>query len=163
MARLLKIRKAMIDLNMEYNGVSYMDSRSEVIAYSDHDVAIRKGPLIMVLTNRGSPEQKASFAINTTGWPRNEAVVDLLSCTEWATGAGGSMSVSYSKQGYGGLPYVFMLVSDARKLKVCSDQEMGIVSDAEKAVGGGVSGAARMGASSAAAVLAAAAAAAYMV
>jgi alpha-amylase len=85
----------------------------------------------MMLTNRGSPPQVASFSVDSSGWPRNEAIIDILSCTEFATGAGGSVSVSYSKEGYGGLPYVFMLVSDARQLGVCSDDQMGILSAAD--------------------------------
>lgn len=128
MLRLNTIRHKMISLNMTYNGVSYMDSRSEFIAWSDYDVAFRKGPVIMVLTNRGSKEQDTSFGVPSTGWPRNEPVIDLLTCMEFATGSGGSISVSYSRQGYGGLPYVFMLVSDAKALGVCTDEQMGILS-----------------------------------
>lgn len=133
MYRLNSIRKKMIDLNLGWNGASYMDSRSDIIAYTENDVAIRKGPIIMVLTNRGSPEQAASFGIPSTGWARNQAVVDLLTCSEFATGAGGSISVSYSKQGYGGLPYVFMLVDDARQLGICSNSQLGILSANETA------------------------------
>lgn len=51
MGRLNEIRTALINNNTQYDGVSYMDSRSEIIASSDYDVAIRKGPLLAVLTN----------------------------------------------------------------------------------------------------------------
>jgi alpha-amylase len=131
MTRLNKIRSQMIKLNTAYNGVSYMDSRAEILKYTEHDVAIRKGPIIMMLTNRGSPEQNASLGLASTGWPRNEAVVDLLTCTEFATGSGGSLSVSYSKLGAGGLPYVMMLVDDAKNLGVCQNHQMGLLSDDE--------------------------------
>lgn len=126
--RLNTIRHKMIEQNMTWNGETYMDARSSFIAYTDYDVAIRKGPIISVLTNRGSPTQNVSFGVPSTGWARNEAVVDLLTCNEFATGSGGSISVSYSADGYGGLPYVFMLVSDARTLNICTNDEMGILS-----------------------------------
>lgn len=51
MGRLNEVRHSLIANNTQFNGSNYMDSRSEVLASSDYDVAIRKGPLLAVLTN----------------------------------------------------------------------------------------------------------------
>lgn len=131
--RLNNIRQSLIKKNIQFNGQTYLESRSTILANTTYDVAIRKGPIIMSLTNRGSPEEPASFAINNSGWSRGEAVIDLLSCTEYAVGASGSMSVSYSRPGYGGMPYVFATVADARQLDICNDKELGFVVDGASA------------------------------
>lgn len=125
--RLNKIRQGLIKGEAKFNGQSYMESRSEILANTTYDVAIRKGPIVFSLTNRGSPEEPASFAINNSGWNRGEALIDLLSCLEYVVGSGGSLSVSYSRQGYGGKPYVFATVADARHLGVCDNTQLGLV------------------------------------
>lgn len=125
--RLNKIRQGLITKNIQFNGQTYLDSRSQILANTTYDVAIRKGPILMILTNRGSPEEPAAMAVTNSGWPGRTAVVDLLSCKESVTGAGGSLSVSYAAQGYGGMPYVFASVDDARQLGICTDEQMGLV------------------------------------
>ncbi|GMK57283.1 hypothetical protein CspeluHIS016_0401170 [Cutaneotrichosporon spelunceum] len=126
-ARLNQIRSALIKGGATYNGETYLQARSTILANTTYDVAIRKGPIIMSLTNRGSPEEAASFSIENTGWKRGEALIDLISCLDFATGSGGSLSISYSRQGYGGLPYVFATVDDARHMGICNDVQLGIV------------------------------------
>lgn len=51
MGRLNEVRTALISNNTQFNNSNFMDSRSDVIASSQYDVAIRKGPLLAVLTN----------------------------------------------------------------------------------------------------------------
>lgn len=51
MGRLNEVRSALISNSTEYNGQTFMDARSDIIASSDYDVAIRKGPVLAVLTN----------------------------------------------------------------------------------------------------------------
>jgi alpha-amylase len=50
-ARLNKVRKAVIANNTMFNGQSFLNSTSKIIASTATDVAIRKGPLLAVLTN----------------------------------------------------------------------------------------------------------------
>ncbi|BEJ14866.1 hypothetical protein CspHIS471_0406330 [Cutaneotrichosporon sp. HIS471] len=125
--RLNKIRSTLIKGDATYNGETYLQARSQILANTTYDMAIRKGPIIMSLTNRGSPEEATSFAIQNTGWPRGEALIDLLSCLDYAVGSGGSISISYSRQGYGGMPYVFATVDDARHMGICNNVQLGIV------------------------------------
>lgn len=127
-ARLNEIRTAVIEHNLEHNGETFMNAKSQIIDQTDHDVAIRRGPVLFSITNRGSPENQTYFPIHNTGWDAVTPVIDLLTCTEFTVGSGGSLSVSYSTMGYGGLPYVWVTTNDARDLGLCSDKQMGIVS-----------------------------------
>ncbi|GFZ44160.1 1,4-alpha-D-glucan glucanohydrolase 1 [Saitozyma sp. JCM 24511] len=119
-ARLNKVRKAVIANNTLFNGQSFLNSTSKIIASTATDVAIRKGPLLAVLTNRGSPSQNASFGVTQSGWSSQSSVVDVLSCKPFTTGADGTISVSYAASGYGGMPYLFMSQADVQALGVCS-------------------------------------------
>lgn len=127
-ARLNKIRTAIIEHNLEFNGESFLNAKSKIIDQTDYDIAIRRGPVLFSITNRGSPENGTYFPIHNTGWDPVTPVIDLLTCTEFTVGSGSSLSVSYSKQGYGGLPYVWVTTKDARNLGLCTDKQMGIVS-----------------------------------
>lgn len=127
-ARLNQIRTAIIEHNLEFNGESFLNAKSQIIDSTDYDVAIRRGPVLFSITNRGSPKNSTYFPIHNTGWDSVTPVIDLLTCTEFTVGSGGSLSVSYSTQGYGGLPYVWVTTKDAKNLGLCTDKQMGIVS-----------------------------------
>lgn len=118
-ARLNLIRKQLITSGLQFNGKSYMDDNSTAIGVTQYDIAFRKGPIIYTLNNRGSPEENTSFGIQATGWPSQTALVDLLSCQQYITGSGGSLSISYAQSGYGGLPYIFATAGDAKALSIC--------------------------------------------
>lgn len=127
-ARLNQIRTAIIEHNLEFNGELFLNAKSQIVDSTDYDVAIRRGPVLFSITNRGSPENSTYFPIHNTGWDSVTPVIDLLTCTEFTVGSGGSLSVSYSTQGYGGLPYVWVTTKDAKNLGLCTDKQMGIVS-----------------------------------
>ena len=66
----------------------------------------------------------------------------LLSCRQFVTGADGSLSVSYSASGYGGMPYVslemgrpdvqlFALQTDVTNLKLCTAANAAQISAAQ--------------------------------
>ncbi|KAL1405411.1 hypothetical protein Q8F55_009042 [Vanrija albida] len=119
-ARLNLVRKNLITTGIQFDGKAYMDDDSKAIAVTPTDIAFRKGPIVFTLNNRGSPEEAgATFGIQATGWPSQTAIIDLLSCHQFITGSGGSLSISYSQPGYGGLPYVFATAADAKTLGVC--------------------------------------------
>jgi len=119
MATLNEVRSSIIANNTEHNGESYMDARSQIIASSQYDVAIRKGPVLAVLTNRGSPIQNATFGIVNSGWPSSSVVVDVLSCRQMPVGSDDSITISYAQPGYGGMPYVFLSLADATSIGIC--------------------------------------------
>ncbi|TXT03830.1 hypothetical protein VHUM_04351 [Vanrija humicola] len=118
-ARLNLIRKQLITTGLQFNGKSYMDDNSTAIGVTPTDIAFRKGPIVYTLNNRGSPSETEAFGILATGWPSQTALVDLLSCHQFITGSGGSLSISYAQDGYGGLPYIFATASDAKTLGIC--------------------------------------------
>ncbi|RXK40840.1 alpha-amylase [Tremella mesenterica] len=74
--RLNKIRKAVIANNTQYAGHNFLDSRATFIASSNYDVAFRKGPILAVLTNRGSPSQNATFGVGQTGFTSQSDIVE---------------------------------------------------------------------------------------
>ncbi|WVF71631.1 hypothetical protein IAT40_006439 [Kwoniella sp. CBS 6097] len=119
--RLNEIRHAVISNGTQFNGKNFLDSQTSIVASTASDVAFRKGPLLSVLTNRGSPSQPQAFGVPTSGWPAQSAVIDLLSCKQYTVGSGGAISVSYAASGYGGMPYIFASQSDASALKICGD------------------------------------------
>lgn len=49
--RLNEIRHAVISNNTLFDGQNFLDSQTKIVASTDHDVAFRKGPLLVVLTN----------------------------------------------------------------------------------------------------------------
>ncbi|OCF74806.1 alpha-amylase [Kwoniella mangroviensis CBS 8886] len=119
--RLNDIRHAVITNNTQFNGKNFLDSQTTIVASTKTDVAFRKGPLLAVLTNRGSPSVAQAFGVPTSGWSAQSAVIDLLSCKQHAVGSGGAISVSYAASGYGGMPYIFVSQTDAAALKICGD------------------------------------------
>jgi len=119
MGTLNEVRSSIIANNTQYNGETFMDARSKVIASSDYDVAIRKGPVLAVLTNRGSPVMNSTFGIRNSGWPSTSVVVDVLSCRQMPVGSDDSITISYAQPGYGGMPYVFLSLADAQSIGIC--------------------------------------------
>lgn len=68
----------MIKGNTQYNGKNFLDSRATFVANSQYDVAFRKGPVLAVLTNRGSPSQAATFGVSQTGFPDQTVIVECV-------------------------------------------------------------------------------------
>ena len=112
-------RQAIIANGTQFEGKSYLDYQAKIIASTNYDVAIRKGPLLAMLTNRGSPSQDASFYVTKAGWNSGTAVLDVLSCKQYSVGSDQSLSVSYAEGGAGGMPYLFISRSDASDLHSC--------------------------------------------
>jgi alpha-amylase len=50
-AKLNQVRHGLIANGTTFNGQSFLDHKTEIIASTQYDVAIRKGPLLAVLTN----------------------------------------------------------------------------------------------------------------
>ena len=119
MATMNEVRSSIIANNTEFNGETFMSARSKVIASSQYDVAIRKGPVLAVLTNRGSPVMNATFGVTDSGWPSASVVVDVLSCRQMPVGSDDTITISYAQPGYGGMPYVFLSLADAQSIGIC--------------------------------------------
>lgn len=98
-------------------GSDYLTSNAEILVASQFDLAFRKGPILTVVTSRGSPSQAAGVGVLNLNW--TGTVVDMLGCTAMAMGAQNSVSVTYSKAGSGGKPYVFMTLKDALLSGLC--------------------------------------------
>ena len=88
-AKLNSIRHALISNNTLFSGQNFLDSTAKIVESTATDVAIRKGPLLAVLTNvsppssetalmeqRGSPSQSATFGVTGTGWTSQTNVIE---------------------------------------------------------------------------------------
>lgn len=115
--RLNEIRSWLVKSDAKYNGKTFLDSKLDIIATSDQDLAFRKGPAMVVVNNRGSPESSPNFAILGTGF--DGAAIDVLGCSTMPTGANTSLSISHSMGGTGGLPRVFFTRDDAAQSGLC--------------------------------------------
>ncbi|ORY32604.1 glycoside hydrolase superfamily [Naematelia encephala] len=118
-SKLNKIRQAVISNGTTFGGKTFLDSPAKILVSTATDIAIRKGPLLAVLTNRGSPNVSAAFGVSDTGWSSQSNVIDILSCKVFSVGTQASISVSYAVAGYGGMPYVFISDTDAAALGIC--------------------------------------------
>lgn len=88
---------------------------------SAKDLLIAKGPLLSVLTSRGTSGAGNSINIPQTssGWGNNIAVTDALTCTQFNTASNGALSVPIE----GGMPRV--LIETSKKGNLCSGTATG--------------------------------------
>lgn len=122
LTKLNQLRTALINNGTLYQGKSYIDSHATILASTDYDVAFRKGPVLAVLTNRGSPSQDATFSVPQSGFTPQSSVIDVMSCRQFTVTSDGSVTVSYAASGYGGMPYIFMTQQDVSNLNWCKGQ-----------------------------------------
>ncbi|KAI1790754.1 alpha-amylase [Ganoderma leucocontextum] len=94
--------------NFMINGSSeWVTTQMEVLSATSQSIMFNKGPVITVLTNVGSPPANVSIWADT-GMKTNTPTTDILSCTQYVIGSGGTLDVSYVD---GGKPAV--IVPDA--------------------------------------------------
>lgn len=115
--QLNKVRKYLIASDGDREGNQFLRSNLEFLEWNQNDVAFRKGPVLVFLTNRGSPSQPASIGISGTGW--KGSAVNILECSVFNIGSNSSIMVSYAAAGAGGKPYVFMSYDDAAATGLC--------------------------------------------
>ena len=118
-ALLNQVRHGLISNGTTFEGKNFLDYQAKIIANSASDVAIRKGPLLAILTNRGSPSQPETFGVSKIGWNSRTTLLDLFTCRQYVVGADQSISISYADPGQGGQPYLFLTTADATSLGLC--------------------------------------------
>ncbi|KAF8589927.1 glycoside hydrolase family 13 protein [Ramaria rubella] len=77
---------------------TWTTTQAEVLAVTGNEIAILKGNVLSIMTNIGSPPRNSSIAVFTP-WTSSTPTIDILSCTQWAVGSNGTVSVEYSKGG----------------------------------------------------------------
>ncbi|CAE6448801.1 unnamed protein product [Rhizoctonia solani] len=75
----------------------WLHESTQVLSHTEHDVVLARGPVISILTNRGSGKFNASASVLNSGYPSGQPLIDIISCSQYVTGAGGALTVSYEE------------------------------------------------------------------
>lgn len=93
------VRKWLNETNATHNGLTFNGAAAQILSHDDKALAIRKGPLLSILTNRGSPPVNESFAVYDSGWDKDTVLIDIFSCEHFIVGSANSFVVNYGVRG----------------------------------------------------------------
>jgi alpha-amylase len=100
----------------------YLSYKSHPIYSDSHSITMRKGQagaqVVGVFTNVGaSSSAEVALPSSATGFEANQALVDVMGCTEHTTDSGGGLSVTLAD----GLPAVLYPKARLADSDVCGD------------------------------------------
>ncbi|KAL0947268.1 hypothetical protein HGRIS_013390 [Hohenbuehelia grisea] len=104
--------------NFLVNRTDWTTQPTTVLTQSSVGIAIMKGDIISVLTNVGSPPHNGSISLQSP-WQSGTAMLNVLTCRQWAVGANGWLDVEYTK---GGVPVVLVPEMMLRDSNICGEQ-----------------------------------------
>ncbi|TFY63503.1 hypothetical protein EVJ58_g3219 [Rhodofomes roseus] len=91
--------------NFLVNGTSnWASTQMEILTQSDYGLGFRKGDVVTILTNIGSPPKNVTINVYTP-WAASTSTTEIISCEKYAVGSNGTIFMDYNK---GGRPAVFM-------------------------------------------------------
>lgn len=102
------IRSAATNASSTFN-----NNQATIIGQDDHNLVIRKDPLISVVTNRGGNASTSSLVITNTGISTPTELIDVVSCATYTTDNKGAFTASIKS----GLPAVF--IPSSQKGSLC--------------------------------------------
>ncbi|KDR81372.1 hypothetical protein GALMADRAFT_239237 [Galerina marginata CBS 339.88] len=91
--------------NFLVNTTDWAKQEAQILTSSPYGIAIMKGPVVSILTNIGSPPQNGTNIAVTTPYPPSTAMMNILTCQQWATGAKGTVDAQYT---LGGVPNILI-------------------------------------------------------
>ncbi|KAJ9108825.1 hypothetical protein QFC21_000145 [Naganishia friedmannii] len=91
---------------------TYNTNQATIIGQDDHNLVIRKDPVISIVTNRGSKAATSSMSITNTGFTSATELTDVISCTPYMTDSKGAFTASVKN----GLPAIFLPTSQKGSL-----------------------------------------------
>ena len=109
-----------------HNGLTFNAAAAQILDHDDKAIAIRKGPLLSILTNRGSPPVNESFALSDSGWDKDTVLIDIFSCEHFIVGAANSFVVNYGVRG--GRPVVTLPLQYLNGSGICPTLSSAITS-----------------------------------
>ncbi|KAG8777412.1 hypothetical protein FRC12_000372 [Ceratobasidium sp. 428] len=97
----------------------WLHQPAQVLSHSQHEIALARGPVISVLTGRGSAPYNASTAVLNSGYPAGQPLTDIIACRQYVTASGGALTISYENGGHAVvlIPSVYLLNSG-----ICGNQ-----------------------------------------
>ncbi|EJF62461.1 alpha-amylase [Dichomitus squalens LYAD-421 SS1] len=91
--KLNQLRNFMINTTSDW-----VTTPMQVLNETPQGIVISKGPVITALTNIGSPPANVTLSAKS-GIGESVATTDILTCTQYATGSGGTLDFNYNKGG----------------------------------------------------------------
>ncbi|KAH0584101.1 hypothetical protein H2248_009671 [Termitomyces sp. 'cryptogamus'] len=102
--------------NFFVNTTNWTSQQTEILTISPYGLAVKKGDIISVVTNIGSPPQNGTHIVVPTSYAASTPTINILTCQQWAIGAGGKIDVEYTK---GGVPVVLVPASLLKGSGIC--------------------------------------------
>jgi alpha-amylase len=132
------IQKLNMLRNHLVNTTDWATERTTLLATAATGIAIMKGNVVSMLTTIGSPSQPVALQ-TFVPWAASTPTMDVLTCTQYAVGAGGTINVGYSQ---GGRPVVLVPNADLDGSGICTAQVNESMGKVASASGGGKNAAA---------------------
>jgi len=105
--------------NFLVNTTDWVTQEAQILTSSPYGVGIMKGPVVSVVTNIGSPPQNNTHIAVKTPYAASTALTNVLTCQQWATGAGGTVDTQYTA---GGVPTILIPSSMLSGSGLCGTQ-----------------------------------------
>lgn len=100
------------------SGSPWIDSPLQFLVATKEAMAFRKGPVLAVLSNQGSPPSNKSIAVLGTGFPSMTALIEIFTCDLYTVGDQSSIFVAFTN---GALPRVFIETALSVDLHICEE------------------------------------------
>lgn len=102
-----------IGADAAHTPADWLHQSSQVLSHSQQDIVLARGPVISVLTGRGTAQFNDSVSVLNSGYPAEQPLTDILSCTQYVTATGGALTISYEKGAHAVvlIPSVYLLNS----------------------------------------------------
>ncbi|RDB21011.1 Alpha-amylase 1 [Hypsizygus marmoreus] len=97
-------------------GTGWLKQATAILTTSPYGIAVMKGEIISVVTNIGSPPQNGIHIAVPTPYASSTATTNILTCKQWAVGAGGMVDVEYTK---GGVPVILVPTTRLKGSGIC--------------------------------------------
>nr|BAW15173.1 alpha-amylase [Pholiota microspora] len=117
MATLNKFRNFLV------NTTDWVHKEAQILTTSPYGMAIMKGPVISIVTNIGSPPQNGTHIAVSSPYLPSTAMVNILTCAQWAVGAKGMLDAQYT---LGGVPNILIPLEMLSGSGMC-ENELGII------------------------------------
>ncbi|KAF9459363.1 glycoside hydrolase family 13 protein [Collybia nuda] len=102
--------------NFLINNTDWLLQETEILTSSPHGIAIKKGDVISVTTNIGSPPQEGTHIAIPSPYEASTATTNILTCQQWVVGARGMLDVEYTK---GGVPFILVPTHSLKNSGLC--------------------------------------------
>jgi len=116
--------------NFLVNTTDWVTQEAQILTSSPYGLGIMKGPVVSIVTNIGSPPQNGTHIAVKTPYSSSTALMNILTCQQWATGAGGTVDAQYT---LGGVPNILIPSNMLSGSGLCGAELATVASNSGKA------------------------------